>query len=80
MNKAVILHSTMHFDKLQGEEKKNNLEIIFHYNKAKGGVDTMDQMVPCYTSKRVTKRWLLILWYNMINIAALNAYTIFTQI
>ena len=40
----------------------------------------MNQIVRQHTRKRTTKRRLMNLWYNVIDIAALNAYTIFTQI
>ena len=40
----------------------------------------MNQIVRYHTSKKATKEWSMILWYNMIGIAALNAYIIFTQI
>ncbi|CAK6971030.1 piggyBac transposable element-derived protein 4-like [Scomber scombrus] len=41
----------------------------------KGSVDIVDQMVGTYTCKRY--RWPMLLWYNMINIATLNAYSFF---
>ena len=40
----------------------------------------MDQMVRYYTSKKATKGWPIILWYNIKDIFALNTYIIFTQI
>ena len=53
-------------------------QVITFYNKSKGGVDTMDQMVGTYTCKRQTQRWPMVLWYNILDIATLNAYTFFT--
>ena len=35
-------------------------------------------MVGTYTCKRQTQRWPMVLWYNIIYIATLNAYTFFT--
>ena len=37
-------------------------------------------MVQTYICKRQTRRWPLILFYNVLDIAALNAYTVFRQI
>ena len=56
--KLVTLLSTMHSDKgteLPAPEKKS--EVITYYNATKGGVDTMDQMVRWFISKRKTRRW-----------------------
>uniref|UniRef100_A0AAQ4RU08 PiggyBac transposable element-derived protein domain-containing protein n=1 Tax=Gasterosteus aculeatus aculeatus TaxID=481459 RepID=A0AAQ4RU08_GASAC len=77
--KDVGLLSTMHHDKEVDENsRKKKTEVITYYNKTKGGVDTTDQMVGTYTSKRKTQRWPMVLWYNIIDIATLNAYTFFT--
>ncbi|KAL7856813.1 hypothetical protein SRHO_G00157120 [Serrasalmus rhombeus] len=77
--KAVVLLSTMHHDKLVDENsRKKKSEVITFYNNTKGGVDTIDQMVGTYTCKRQTQRWPMVLWYNLIDIATLNAYTFFT--
>lgn len=77
--KAVILLSTMHDDKaVDDSSQKKKPEVIQYYNKTKGGVDTMDQMVSNYTCKRRTRRWPMVLWYNMLDVATLNAYTNFT--
>ena len=37
----------------------------------------MDEMVRYYSCKRQTKRWPMVLWYNMLNVAVMNAYTLF---
>lgn len=50
---------------------------ILDYNKYKAGVDTMDQMVANYTSKRATNRWPLAVFYNMLDIAGLASYIIY---
>ncbi|XP_054866815.1 piggyBac transposable element-derived protein 4-like [Amphiprion ocellaris] len=76
--KAVILLSTMHHDKAVADTPKKKPEIIIYYNRTKGGVDLLDQMVSNYTCKRRTRRWPLVLWYNMLDVATLNAYTNYT--
>ncbi|XP_076814690.1 uncharacterized protein LOC143460899 [Clavelina lepadiformis] len=80
-NKAVVLLSTMHHDiSIDEEDPKKRPEIIRFYNKTKIGVNLVDQMVQTYTCKRQTRRWPLVLFYNLLDIAALNAYTIFRQV
>ena len=80
-NKAVILLSTMHHGiSIVEEDPKKRPEIIKFYNETKIGVDLVDQMVQTYTCKRQTRRWPFILFYNVLDIAALNAYTVFQQV
>ena len=73
--KVVTLLSAMHLEKgteSPGPEKKT--EVITYYNETKGGVDTMDQMVRWFTTKRKTQRWPMVIFYNMLDISALNAF------
>lgn len=78
--RIVTLLSTMHntYDIDNSLEKKP--QIILDYNKTKGGVDTMDKMVRTYSVKRMTRRWPLIVFYNMIDISAMNAYIIWLSL
>ena len=72
-NKAVILLSTMHHERsIDEEDHKERPEIIKFY-KTKIGVDLVDQMVGTYTCRRQTRRWLLKLFFNLLDVAALNA-------
>ncbi|XP_022910889.2 piggyBac transposable element-derived protein 4-like [Onthophagus taurus] len=72
-NKCVILLSTMHHDASINDDAKRKPEIISHYNKTKGGVDIMDQMVSTYTCKRQSKGWPMTFFFNIIDVATLNA-------
>ena len=37
-------------------------------------------MVGAYTGRRQTRRWPLKLFFNLLDVAALNAYTIYRQV
>ena len=77
--KAVVLLSTMHDDRVVDDNNvKKKPEVIQYYNQTKSGVDTMGQMVRTYTCKRRTRRWPMVLWHNVLDVATLNAYTNFT--
>ena len=77
----MIMLSTMHHDiNIDEEDPKRRPEIIKFYNKTKIGVDLVDQMVQTYTCRRQTHRWPLNLFCNLLDIAALNAYTVFGQV
>ena len=62
------------------EDHKKRPEIIKFYNKPKTGVNLVSQMVGTYTCRRQTRRWPLKLFFNLLNVAALNAYTIYRQV
>lgn len=64
------MHSTS--DIVQSEKKKPKM--ILDYNNTKGGVDTFDQMIHEYSSKRKTNRWPLSYFYNLMDASALAAY------
>ena len=78
-NKAVLALSTMHHDATidpeTGDKKKP--EIITFYNTTKSGVDTVDQMCSTYNVARKTNRWLMVVFYSMLNVADINSQIIF---
>src|ERR1700733_4582254 len=77
-NKAVTLLSTAHHDNLISSECHKKPEVIPTYNCTKGAVDTLDKMCRQYTCtvKRSTRRWLLTLFFTLLDITAHNASVI----
>jgi hypothetical protein len=55
-------------------------EIIIDYNASKGSVDTLDQCVHEYSCSRQTSRWPNKLFFNIIDVGALNAYICFKSL
>nr|XP_022906882.1 uncharacterized protein LOC111418576 [Onthophagus taurus] len=78
-NKAVILLSTMHSDAAVNDDGKKKPHMITYYNKYKTGVDTMDQMVTRYTTRRRTQRWPLAMFFNILDVGALASYVIYYE-
>lgn len=78
-NRAVLLISTMHhddaIDQETGDDKKP--EMITQYNKTKIGVDLVDQLCQKYNVARNTRRWPMVLFYDLINISGINALAIY---
>ncbi|XP_023214738.1 uncharacterized protein LOC111617685 [Centruroides sculpturatus] len=76
--KVVLLLSTMHqsnaIDPEIGDKKKT--EAITFYNATKSGVDTVNEMSGSYSVARKSQRWPLTVFYNMLNIAAINTLII----
>lgn len=79
VNKAVILLSTMHSTDVIDDSLKKKPEVISFYNKTKSGVDVMDKMLGTYTCKRRTSRWPLAFFFNILDVASLAAYIIYSK-
>jgi hypothetical protein len=71
--KAVTLLSSQHHDAAVMPDGERKPEIINYYHKTKAGVDVLDKLVRTYSCKRSTRRWTVSLFFNLIDIAALNA-------
>lgn len=80
VGKAVIFMSTMHHspDILEVNGKKIS-EINSFYNKTKGGVDTLDQLIHEYMTKRKTNRWPFSFFMNILDAAGIAAYILWTK-
>ena len=76
---VVNLLSTMPPDDQISDREDRKPSIILAYNKSKGAVDTVDQVVHGYSCSRQTRRWPTKLWFNMIDLAAWNAFVIWTS-
>ena len=79
-NCVVPMLSTMHLQPDVAATSDKKPEVILYYNSTKGGVDTLDRMVRTYTCKRMTKRWPVALFYNMIDVSAVNAFIVWLEI
>ena len=78
-NKSVNLISSLHSSP-EVSHVENKPQVILDYNAAKSGVDTMDQNVRKYSCKRRTLRWPMCLFYNILDIAAMNTFVIFRDL
>lgn len=77
--KNVLLISTLHnddkIDHDSGDLQKP--EIITFYNLTKGGVDVVDEMGATYSCARKTRRWPMVIFYSILNVAGINALVIY---
>lgn len=77
--KVVILLSTMHedhkIDEITGDFKKP--DIVTFYNHTKIGVDVLDQMCEKYDASRNTKRWPMVMFFDLLNIGTINAVKVY---
>ncbi|KAK7140748.1 hypothetical protein R3I94_013126 [Phoxinus phoxinus] len=75
---TVLLLSTLHRDASVSSRDDKKPTIILDYNKSKG-VDNLEKMVATYTCKRKTVRWPMVLFFNMLDVSALNSYVLWTD-
>jgi Transposase IS4 len=75
-NKNVLLVSTQHDQPDISQRADRKPEVILAYNEDKGGVDVVDKMIDTYRSKAATLRWPMVVFYTVIDVAALNAFVI----
>ena len=59
IKKQLCFYQSMHMSEKVEETQSAKPEILKHYNKTKGGVDTMEKMLGEYIVKRQTLRWPL---------------------
>jgi hypothetical protein len=79
-NRSVVLISSMHNDDKIDPASGNELkpEIVTYYNSTKSGVDVIDEKCGTYSTSRRCRRWPLVLFYRLLDIAGINAQVIFT--
>ncbi|XP_063222039.1 piggyBac transposable element-derived protein 4-like [Bacillus rossius redtenbacheri] len=79
-NKNVFLISSLYFDDAiddsTGPSKKP--DIVTFYNETKGGVDTVDKLCATYNVARNARRWPLVIFFAMLNVAGINAQVIYS--
>ena len=78
--KNVVLMSTLHNNAEISTREDQKPSMILDYNATKGGVDNLDKVTGSYSTKRMTARWPLVIYYNMIDVSAYNAFVIWTEI
>jgi hypothetical protein len=72
----IILLSTSHEFAETFDDDKKLPTMIHDYNQTKFGVDVIDQCINNYTVRRISRRWPLLVFFNIIDIAAINAMTV----
>ncbi|XP_043193754.1 piggyBac transposable element-derived protein 4-like [Amphibalanus amphitrite] len=77
--KNVLLLSTQHCEPLITADQKKKPEVMIYYNQTKGGIDSIDQMLETYTCRMSTRRWPVVVFLLMLDVAALNGWVILSQ-
>ncbi|XP_076846734.1 uncharacterized protein LOC143491529 [Brachyhypopomus gauderio] len=77
-NKVVCVLSTMHMHVRIADDRKKRPNTVTDYNRMKCAVDIMDQKVCSYTVRAGTRRWPIAVFYNILDLAAMNAHVLYT--
>lgn len=79
--KNVIILSSMHSDStiVVNRHNKELPEVVSFYNSTKGGVDTMDLMAHTVSCKRQTKRWPMVMFYNILDVGSIAASVVYSE-
>lgn len=58
----------------RGHREDRKPAIILDYNCNEGGVDNLDKVIKTYSCRRMTTRWPLVIFHNIIDVSAFNAF------
>ena len=72
-NKNVVLLSTLHKMAEISEREDRKPAIILDYNHNKGCMDNLDKVIGTYNCRRMTARWPLVIFHNIIDVSSYNA-------
>jgi len=78
--KVVPLLSTMHNKCGEANPINGYPQVIAFYNCIKGSVDTADQILRGYSVRRMTRRWPMVIFYNMVDVSDLNAIILYLSL
>ncbi|XP_041666997.1 piggyBac transposable element-derived protein 4-like [Cheilinus undulatus] len=79
-SRNVLLLSTKHRSAEVSGEQHQKPQIILDYNRCKGAVDNLDKLVALYSSRRMTRRWPMVLFGNMLDVSAYNALVLWLEV
>ena len=78
-NKIVSILSSHHATVSISNESKKKPETVLFYSHSKCGVDSVSQMVKHFSTKSASRRWPLAVFYNLLDMAAINAWILYRE-
>ncbi|XP_049440208.1 uncharacterized protein LOC125893527 isoform X1 [Epinephelus fuscoguttatus] len=77
--KNVCILSTLHSSVEICDDAEKKPETVHYYNRTKVGVDMLDKMLRRYSARAATRRWPVAVFYNVLDIATLNAWVLYRR-
>lgn len=78
--KNVLIMSSRHSFGTVSDGLKQKPNSVLFYNATKCGVDTLDQMCKGYSVKSGVRRWPLACFFNVMDLAGINAYILYKKV
>ncbi|XP_071200510.1 piggyBac transposable element-derived protein 4-like [Salvelinus alpinus] len=78
--KNVVDLSTLHKMAEISDREDRKPVIILDYNHNKGGMDNLNKGIGTYSCRRMTARWPLVIFHNIIDVSSYNAFVIWNKI
>lgn len=72
--------SSLHNCVSVGNDQKKIPETVAFYNSTKYWVVVLDQMPRKYSAKAGSRRWPVQVWYNILDVAAINSWILYKSI
>ena len=73
-HKDVVFMSTVYHDaRVDQEAPKKKPGIVLFYITTKGAGDAVDKMAHTFSTKKAIKRWPMVLFYNIVDLATIAA-------
>ena len=81
-SKSVHILSTLHKDVVISDNNnpKRKPEIVLFYTQTKVGVNVLYQMSRLYSVKAASRRWPVLIFYNVIYMALINSWVIYKSV
>ncbi|KAL7403957.1 hypothetical protein ABVT39_007812 [Epinephelus coioides] len=79
-SKNVVLLSTLHAAPEVSNRPDGKPSVILCYNANKGGVDNLDKVIGTYSCRRMTARWPMAVFHNMLDVSSYNAFVIWREV
>lgn len=77
--KNVLILSSQHDSPTVTDTHNKKPSVINDYNNSKYGTDKMDQLVSSYTVKFKSRRWPVVVFCNVLDIACINAFLLYQE-
>ncbi|KAK0149744.1 PiggyBac transposable element-derived protein 4 [Merluccius polli] len=79
-NQNVVLLSTLYTEAEISDGQDRKPAIILDYKCNQGGVDNLDMVTGTYSYRRMTARWPLVIFHNIIDVSSYKAFVIWRKI
>ncbi|XP_055010215.1 piggyBac transposable element-derived protein 4-like [Boleophthalmus pectinirostris] len=63
-----------------GAARGTKPDLVNEYNRNKGGVDNLDKVISAYSCRRMTARWPLAVFHNILDVSSYNAFVLWREL